>query len=81
MRYADPRVRDFVYNKKKHLFKGVYLDVKPAVTKELNEKKVTEEQQRKVFLAQINSSITECRAALLRRYLQPLRQVRPNRDS
>jgi hypothetical protein len=49
-----------VLSKKHHVFKGTQLDLKPAVTKEANEKKVNDEQQRKVFLAQINNKLTEC---------------------
>lgn len=61
VKYEDPRVRDYVLNKKGHMFRGVKLDIKAAVTKEANDEKVNDEQQRKVFLAQINHKLSECR--------------------
>ena len=61
IRYEDPRVRDYVLQKKGHTFKGVKLDIKAAVTREANEEKVNDEQQRKVFLAQINHKLSECK--------------------
>lgn len=53
-------MREYVLCKKNHVFKGVQLDIKAAVTKEANEEKVNDEQQRKVFLAQINHKLSEC---------------------
>lgn len=46
---------------KKHTIRGVQLDVKRAVTKEENQKNVSDEMLRKIFLAQINSKLNECR--------------------
>lgn len=47
---------------KKHTFKGSPLDVKKAITKEENEKHVNDELLRKIFLAHINSKLSECRS-------------------
>jgi len=58
VKFKDPRANQYILTKR-HIFKGVQLDVKKAVTKEQNEEKVKDEMKRKVFLAQISNKLTE----------------------
>lgn len=60
IRFKDSRSVQLVLSKK-HSFKGYPLDVKKAITKEENEKHVNDELLRKIFLAHINSKLSECR--------------------
>jgi RNA recognition motif. (a.k.a. RRM, RBD, or RNP domain) len=60
IRFKDARSVQLVLSRK-HTIKGNLLDVKKAITKEENEKHVNDELLRKIFLAHINSKLTECK--------------------
>jgi hypothetical protein len=60
IRFKDPRSVQLVLSRK-HTIKGNLLDVKKAITREENEKHVNDELLRKIFLAHINSKLTECK--------------------
>ena len=59
IKFKDPRSVQLVMAKK-HQIRGSPLDVKKAITKEENERHVNDELLRKIFLAHINSKLTEC---------------------
>lgn len=63
IRFKEPKSVQLVLAKK-HTLKGSPLDVKKAITKEENEKHVNDELLRKIFLAHINSKLSECRSCL-----------------